>query len=164
LWINLLSDVFPALALAVEPPGPDVMTRPPRAPNAPILSRGTLGYIARDASVLAASAMGARSLALARSGSAAQAGTVGFCALTAAQLVHAFNCQAGPSWSPRLASVIGGSLGLQILAATAPPLRALLGLTPLGLADWALVATSAVLPLVARSVGGGQRPPPAPHS
>lgn len=162
LWINLLSDVFPALALAVEPPGPDVMTRPPRAPDAPILSRGTLGYIARDASVLAATAMGARSLTLARSGSAAQAGTVGFCALTAAQLVHAFNCQAGPSWSPRLAGVIGGSLGLQILAATVPPLRALLGLTPLGFADWALVAASAALPLVGRSVGGGQRLPPAP--
>ncbi len=163
LWINLLSDVFPALALAVEPPGPDVMSRPPRPPDAPILSRDALGHIARDASVLAATAIGARAVALARYGPGPQAGTVGFCALTAAQLVHAFNCQAsadagvvGVASSPRLAGVIGGSLALQVVAATAPPLRALLGLTPLSLIDWALVAASAALPLVAGSVTGGR--------
>jgi Ca2+-transporting ATPase len=163
LWINLLSDVFPALALAVEPPGPDVMARPPRAPDSPILSRDGLGHIARDASMLAATAMGARFVALARHGSGPEAGTVGFCALTAAQLVHAFNCQAsadagavGVSRSPRLAAVIGGSLVLQLVAATAPPLRALLGLTPLGLIDWGLVAASAALPLVAGTLTGGR--------
>src|SRR4029450_13891391 len=42
LWINLLSDVAPALALAVEPAEPDVMSRSPRNPSAPILSRPAL--------------------------------------------------------------------------------------------------------------------------
>jgi Ca2+-transporting ATPase len=160
LWINLLSDVFPALALAVEPPGPDVMARPPREPQAPLLSRNAFGDIARDATVLAAAALGARSLALARHGPGPQAATVGFCALTAAQLVHAFDCQAtadagavGVHHSPRLAGVVGGSLALQVAAATAPPLRALLGLAPLGLVDWALVAASAALPLMMETVG-----------
>jgi Ca2+-transporting ATPase len=166
LWINLLSDVFPALALAVEPPGPDVMARPPREPYATMLSRSALGGITRDATVLAASTLGARSLALAHHGPGAQAGTVGFCALTAAQLVHAFNCQAsadagvaGVHRSPRLAAVIGGSLALQVAAVAVPPLRALLGLTPLGPGDWGLVAASAALPLVAGPIAGlGHQP------
>src|SRR5262249_22944619 len=50
LWINLLSDVAPALALPVEPADPDIMRRPPRDPAAPLLPRSTLLEITRDAS------------------------------------------------------------------------------------------------------------------
>ena len=39
LWINLLSDIFPGLALALEPPEPDVLQRPPRDPEQPIISK-----------------------------------------------------------------------------------------------------------------------------
>ena len=52
LWINLLSDVAPALALAVEPEAADVMTQPPRDPHAPMLSRTSLLEIARAAAAL----------------------------------------------------------------------------------------------------------------
>jgi Ca2+-transporting ATPase len=155
LWINLLSDVYPALALAVEPPGPEVMTRSPRDPRAPLLSREAFGDIASDAAVLATAALAARSLARARYGPGPQAGTVGFSALAAAQLVHAFKGQAsadvgavGVRESPLLAGVIGSSLALQVTAATVPALRGLLGLAPLGFADWALVAASAAVPLM----------------
>jgi Ca2+-transporting ATPase len=39
LWLNILTDVFPALALALEPSDPDVMGRPPRDPREPLMSR-----------------------------------------------------------------------------------------------------------------------------
>lgn len=42
LWINLLTDGFPALALGVDPPSPDIMERPPRNPKEKILSRAML--------------------------------------------------------------------------------------------------------------------------
>ncbi len=60
LWINLLSDVAPALALAVEPAEADVMTQPPRDPHAAILPRASVIEIGRDASILAATALAAQ--------------------------------------------------------------------------------------------------------
>ena len=39
LWLNLVTDTFPALALAMEPGNPDVMRRPPRHPDEALLSR-----------------------------------------------------------------------------------------------------------------------------
>jgi Ca2+-transporting ATPase len=156
LWVNLLSDVFPALALAVEPPEADVMQRPPRDPQQPILSNAALGGIAADAAILTAAALGVRQIALARYGPDLRTQTIGFSALTAAQLVHTLNCRAGtsPSGSP-VTGVVVGSLALQVAAVTFPPLRALLGLTPLGLLDWALVGAAAVVPLLVGRTGRG---------
>src|SRR5262249_57038546 len=58
LWINLLSDVFPALALAMEPPEPDVMNRPPLDPREPILTRASLVEIGGGAAGLSAAPPG----------------------------------------------------------------------------------------------------------
>src|SRR5262249_27823981 len=52
LWINLLSDVTPGLALALEPPEPDVLRQPPRDPAAPILTSADFKRIAFESAVL----------------------------------------------------------------------------------------------------------------
>jgi Ca2+-transporting ATPase len=158
LWVNLLSDIFPALALAVEPPEPDVMRRPPRDPKEPILSNAALGEIALDAGLLTTAALGVRQIALARYGPDLRTQTLGFTALTAAQLVHTLNCRAGTGVSSltrgsSVAGVVAGSLALQVAAVTVPPLRALLGLAPLGLLDWALVGAAAAVPLLVGRTG-----------
>jgi Ca2+-transporting ATPase len=155
LWINLLSDVWPALALAVEPPEPDVLERPPRDPAAPILDGRALLGIAGDGLLLAGSALAAAGAAGAWSGHVLRASTVGFTTLTSAQLLHAMTCRAergsglaGLRRSPMLLAAVGGSLGLQVAGVTVPWLRRLLGTVPLTAVDWGVVAAGAVLPLV----------------
>jgi len=154
LWINLLSDVAPALALAVEPTEPDVMVRPPRDPAAPMLSRSALMEIACDAGLLAATTLGVHALALGRYGAGPRATSVAFSTLTSAQLLHALTYRsrlgrrATMTGSPVLLGVVGGTIAAQLAAMALPPLRRVLGLTPLALADWALVAGGAALPFV----------------
>jgi len=157
LWINLLSDVTPGLALALEPPEPDVLRQPPRDPAAPLLTSADFKRIAFESAVLSAGAFGAYGYGLARYGMGAQANTLAFTSLTVGQLLHAFSCRSHthslfsahplPA-NPYLTCAVGGSLALQLLALVIPGLRGLLGLTPLTLLDSAVVGASALLPLV----------------
>jgi P-type Ca2+ transporter type 2C len=158
LWINLLSDVAPALALAVEPAGADVMSRPPRDPAAPMLCRATLSGIAGDAAVLAATTLGVHALALGRYGAGPRATTLAFSTLTSAQLLHALTYRSrgphGPATVGRgvLPTVVAGTLGAQLAAMTLPPLRNLLGLTSLSVSDWAIVTGASVLPFILKEL------------
>src|SRR5215467_10938178 len=133
LWINLLSDVAPALALAVEPADPEAMSRPPDDPAAPLLSRSVLTHIAADAAVLSAATLAAHGVALARYGAGPRATTIAFSTLTSAQLLHALQYRsrgaAGSAWAPTplLGGVVAGSLALQAGTLLVPPLRRLLG-------------------------------------
>ena len=68
LWINLVSDIVPALALGMEPAEPGVMRQPPPVPGAPLLSRDALVTTGVDAAVMAATTLGAFGFALRRSG------------------------------------------------------------------------------------------------
>src|SRR5206468_5425450 len=138
-----LSDVAPALALAVEPPEPDVMGRPPLDPQKPILDRPALAEIGRDAAILSAATLGVHGLAVARHGAGPQATTIAFCTLTAAQLVHALNYRSGFSRGngfPALETAVGGTVAVHLAAMTASPLRRVLGTTILSGSDWLLVA------------------------
>ena len=155
LWINLLSDVVPALALAMEPPERDVMDRPPLDPHEPILTRSRLVEIGGDAAILSAATLGVHGLAVARYGAGAHATTIAFCTLTAAQLVHALNYRSGFSRDkgfPTLEMAVGGTLAVHLAAMTASPLRRLLGTTLLSGSDWLLVAGGVGVPLAVRGL------------
>jgi Ca2+-transporting ATPase len=174
LWINLLSDVFPALALAVEPTEPTVMTEPPRDPAASMLSSVVLRAITRDAATLSAVTLAAYAAAATRHGVGARSSTVAFSTLTAGQLLHALTCRSehrpglsGLPASPALLGALGGTLGLTAAAVTVPLLRRLLQTTPLSGLDVVTVATAAGLPLLThelrtRTVRPGART--TPHS
>jgi Ca2+-transporting ATPase len=134
LWLNLVSDVAPAMALGLDPPGGDELTQPPRPPGAPLLGREDLWRIGREGAVMAGTVLAAQLLA----GRGATGGAVAFHGLTLAQLLHALACRAerggpgrGAPPNRLLLGALGGGLALQGLAQALPPLRRLLGLGPL---------------------------------
>lgn len=157
LWINLVTDIFPELALGVELPETDVMARPPRDPQAPMFSRADVRRIGLEGAALTASALTAYGVGLARYGIGPRASTIAFTSLTAAQLLYAISCRseqhtmfepAACPPNPYLPLAVGGGLALQVLATLLPGLRRILGVVPLGPFDWALAAGAAVAPLL----------------
>jgi Ca2+-transporting ATPase len=151
LWINLVTDVFPALALALERPEEDVLAQPPRDPDEPVVTGDDLRRMLGESAVISVSALAAYRFGLARYGPGPRAGTLAFSTLTAAQLIHAYVCRrARPSASSsgnwRLDLAVGGSLALQGLALLFPPTRRLLGAARPGIVDLAVTAAGAIAP------------------
>jgi Ca2+-transporting ATPase len=156
LWINLVTDVIPGIALALEPPDPDVLDRPPRDPHEPILA-GKWNRIAFESGTMAAGALGSYLYGLARYGPGAQAGTCAFMSLTLGQLLHALGCRSadrrvldGPPAAANgyFTAGLGACIGAQLLAIAFPPLRALLHLAPVGLLDALVIGAGAGVPFV----------------
>jgi Ca2+-transporting ATPase len=157
LWINLLSDILPGLALALEPPEPDVMSAAPRDPAEPVLKNSDLGRIATESAALSAGALAAYGYGLGQYGPGVHAGTLAFTTLVSAQLLHAVSCrsdrhsvlgQESLPPNPYLTTALGASYGLQAMAFLIPGLRNLLGLAPLGLNDATIVAAGALIPFL----------------
>ncbi len=157
LWINLISDIAPGLALALEPPEPDVLDRPPRNPEEPIIQPADFRRIGLEATALSAGALSAYGYGLMRYGMGAQASTLAFTSLTTVQLLNAITSRSETHSAlgstslppnPYLSAALIGSFGLQALALTVPGLRSLLGITPISLLDGAVIGASAMLPFV----------------
>jgi Ca2+-transporting ATPase len=154
LWLNLVTDTFPALALAMEPAESDVMTRPPRQPQEAILSRPFLTRVFVYAALITASTLGAFLWALETS--AAHASTVAFMTLALAQTAHLGNARSErlvlrPGRAAANLFALAGaaiSVALQVMAALWPPLASLLHVTPLGAADWIVIILLALMPAV----------------
>jgi Ca2+-transporting ATPase len=157
LWINLISDIFPGLALSLEPPEPDAMERGPRDVNAPVIGRGDLGRMAGESALITAGAVASYLYGLGRYGRGPRAGTLVFNTLTVGQLLHALSCRSAQETlfsarrrppNPYLNWALGGSLAAQGVISSVPALRRLLGTSPLGLADLGVVAAGALGPLL----------------
>lgn len=157
LWLNLVTDIFPGLALALETAEPNVMRQPPRDPQEAILRRADFGRIGVESGVISLSALGAYCYGLQQYGIGTQASTIAFMSLTLGQLLHAMSCrsQFRCVWSaralpanPYLAIALVISIGLQLASAAIPELRQLLHLGAIHLRDAAIIGVSALLPLL----------------
>lgn len=157
LWINLISDIFPGLALALEKPEQDVLQRPPRDPAESIISNADLRSIGREGAVISAFALGAYGWGLLRYGAGPKAGAIAFLGLTGAQLQHAVYCRSEVSGifggrplppNPYLKWALSGSFALQALVMVVPGTRGLLGIVPLALSDYLVIGGSAVAPFI----------------
>lgn len=161
LWMNLVTDGIPALALAVDPKAPDLMQRPPRLPDARLLDGKRLLAIGAEGLMLGLIALGAFSYSLyGWHQNVEQARTVTFTVMVVAQLVHAFNCrsdrfslfQLGVGTNRALLWAFLFSCAVQIAVLTVPAASPIFKVASLPLEDWLLMGTTGVLPFVIMEV------------
>jgi cation-transporting P-type ATPase I len=156
LAVNLITDVIPAVAVAIQPPAHRNLTGLARE-GAEALDRPLRQDILQRATVTAVPSLAAYGLALGRLG-AGPAGGVAFGSICATQLALTLSdgrTDGGVSHSVTGAVVLTGGL----LAGTlgAPPVRAFLGFAPLGPLGWGLVGGSTLATaLLGRALGAGQ--------
>jgi Ca2+-transporting ATPase len=155
LWINLLTDILPALGLAMEPAAPDLMTRPPGDASEPVMTGAEFGTLARDAGLMAGSAFAAQAAA-ARLGSGQAGQTVGFSSLVAAQLFYGFVCRSRSGSisanrrppGPIFLGAVGIAFAAQLTALFLPGFRRLFG-PPVSIGDFSISMALGTAPMLA---------------
>jgi Ca2+-transporting ATPase len=157
LWINLVTDALPAMALGVEPPEPDVMERPPRPPHERVITRE------RGLLILYHGALNAAVAAIAFyvvyrgwHENLPAARTAAFCTLAFAQLMFSFGCRSARYTLPQLGmfsnrwllGAIGVSALLQLAAVTLPFFKPLFKVDTTDFTwQWPMIAALALAPV-----------------
>jgi Ca2+-transporting ATPase len=171
LWINLLTDGLPALALGADPKSEDVMERPPRDPDSGIIGTEMLGLIGGTGLVTTVVMLGLMVYAVDGAASATPYAVTmvftGFVFLEFEKLYVIRWLRETPTLSNRwLAVAVGVSAALQ-LAVLYTPLNDYFETVPLGVGDWGIIAAVllvclpayfAVALLVRRSRDRGESP------
>ena len=161
LWMNLVTDGIPALALAVDPKAPDLMARAPRRPEARLLDGGRLLAIGGEGLMLGLIALGAFSYCLyGLHLELDQARTVAFTVMVVVQLVHSFNCrserlslfQLGVGTNRVLVWAFLLSLVVQVAVLTVPAAASVFKVAALPIEVWLLMGAMGVLPFLIMEV------------
>ena len=151
LFINLLTDSLPAIAIGMEPAGSDLLGRKPRDPKEPLLSGDLVKRIGLQGLLIAVPVMTAFYLGC-RTGTA-EAMTMAFATLTLARLFHGFNCREdrsilrmGLSGNPASLAAFGVGVLLLLAVLLIPALHGLFLVADLTLAQLGMILGLAVLP------------------
>ena len=159
LFINLLTDSLPAIAIGMEPQEDGLLRQPPRDPKEGILTREFLLRILLQGGLIALCTMTAFHLGL-ETGGAGTASTMAFAALTLARLFHGFNCRSEHSiaklgFRGNMWSVLAFEAGVLLLAAVLflPGLQVLFAVADLNLRQLVSIVALAVIPTVVIQAG-----------
>lgn len=156
LFLNLVTDVFPALALGIGPGNEDLMNRTPRNPEEPVLGRQQWLWIGFYGIAFTGSVLGALLLAeIWLDKDRIQAVTISFLTLAFAQLWHVFNMRSSGSGvfrneitqNPFVWAALLLCSALILLAVYIPTLAQVLGIRAPDLAGWSLVIGMSLVPL-----------------
>jgi Ca2+-transporting ATPase len=165
LWINLVTDILPAVALIRDPAEPDIMRRPPRDPGAALVSRRAGTRMLVEGLLLSAGALSAYVWGIWQYGVGARAGTLAFLTLVLLHPFQALNCRSQSTVWWRLppnrliwVSVVALAV-VQWLAIAPTPLARILHTAPLSGVDWLVAAAAAVWPVAVMQLAKLLRPP-----
>jgi len=148
LWMNLMTDGLPAMALAADPTDPEAMSRPPRRPDEGVFAHGLGLKIMAQGAFIGLCTIACYILAgLALGHDLATARTMAFCTLVMSQLIYVFHCRSerhsasevGLGSNKLLVAAVAVSVALQVAGVQLPVGHTYLGTRPLSLMDWALV-------------------------
>jgi P-type Ca2+ transporter type 2C len=158
LWINLVTDGLPGLALTVEPEESNLMRRPPRPPQESIIARGLGHHVLWVGPLMAALTLGIQAWSLATSATHWQ--TMVFTGLCLSQLAHVLAIRSereslfrlGLLSNPWLFGAVILTFALQMATIYVPALNSVFKTTPLSLTDLAITLASAAVVFVAVEV------------
>ena len=156
LWLNLVTDSLPALALGMEPVEKTAMTQPPRGKEEPLFSRAFSRRLAWQGALVGGITLLAYGLGFHLTGTFAVANTMAFATLTFSQLFHAFDVRSETTPLFRLGVLSNKAMNKAFLAGAAlqaavllaPPLQGAFSVVPLALEQWGMVLGLALTPLV----------------
>lgn len=153
LFINLVTDSLPALAIGMEPGDPDILKRKPRDPKEGILNKKFVSQVTIQGILISIAVIAAFLIGLKDSPAAAT--TMAFSTLTFARLLHGFNCRSQHSifkigfknnWYSLAAFALGTALLALILLV--PGLHSLFAVEPLSGQELLLIAGLALIPTI----------------
>jgi Ca2+-transporting ATPase len=156
LWVNLVTDGLPALALGVDPVAPDIMARPPRKPDQPIITGARAWLIGLQGILIMACSLSAFLFVLLyEKEDLAMARTAALATLACSQLFHSFNCRSmrdslfkiGIFSNPQLVYATGLSFLLQMAIIYVPFLQPVFKTRTLGALDLSMIIVFSSLPL-----------------
>jgi Ca2+-transporting ATPase len=161
LWVNLVTDGLPALALGVDPVDPHIMKKPPRPTNEPVVTRRAgLLMLTQGTFIAACSLMAFAFVLFVEEEGIERARTAAFVVLSCSQLFHAFNCRSqtvslfrlGVFTNSKLVLAAAISFALQMAVVYIPGVSDLFRTEPLRFFDWVLVVAISSLPLWAMEI------------
>ncbi|RFU68798.1 calcium-translocating P-type ATPase, SERCA-type [Bacillus sp. V59.32b] len=154
LWVNLVTDGLPAMALGLDKPEGDVMKRGPRSPKEGVFARGLGWKIISRGFLIGISTLIAFMVVYKNDpDNLAYAQTIAFTTLVLAQLIHVFDCRSdrsifsrNPFGNKYLVWAVISSLVLMLPVLYYPPLQAIFHTLPIEPRDWLLVIGMASIP------------------
>lgn len=160
LWLNLLTDAFPALALGMEAKEPDIMKKPPRNPDEPIMDSRMKVQIAVQSIFMTVAVLGVFVFALNRTSNLQVAQTYAFATLIFSELLRAYTSRSETLSVFKLGIfsnkyMLGGTLIsflLLLVVIYVPALREIFDTVKLSIYDWDVIVLFGLIPFVAAEV------------